>query len=350
MASYDPATSFYPCPWNASDIFKPQPVPPPTYYLKDHVRIVYNDSDWPTTPEDEGISEEQDKPTFKPTAAAGNVCNKPAMISVQPLSLLTAKRREYTQREKLGSGGSDRECILEAGQFASPGGCSVLLFLGILLILSIEQSTSTAEADIPTEVPLLKSNEVVAHPHMSSPAPHAILGATNANAMQKPASKQSGRIQIVLNHTMEDKENLPLISSDSDDDLDHSLQEGEDTKGREMQPFTCNYVPNPFLDSDEEFEEFEDLANGRWRANMEVRAEEEPYSDQESPSFEYLSSYPPLPMIWPKLDSHPALTPPSSPEKVTSRGRTDQTKILSTTLQVPMISGAKFNSNLGTSV
>ena len=47
------ATSLYPCPMWAADIFEPQPTPPPIYYLKDHPRVVYDDSDWPTTGDDE---------------------------------------------------------------------------------------------------------------------------------------------------------------------------------------------------------------------------------------------------------------------------------------------------------
>jgi hypothetical protein len=180
---------------------------------------------------------------------------------------------------------------------------------------------------------------------MNSGAPRTALGAANANAMQKYAAKPSGRIQVKLNHTMKDKENFPLLF-DSDDDLDRSLQAagpertfGEDS--REMQPSMYSGLPNPFLDSDDEYEEYEDLANGRWRGNREARAEEEPYSDQDSSSFKFV--FPTLPTIWTKLD-------PSPPTKVTSRGRSDQPKILSTTLQMPMISGAKFVSNLRPSV
>jgi hypothetical protein len=130
MASYEPATSFYSCPFNASDIFKPQTAPPPTYYLKNHVRIVYNDDDWPTTPE-EGISEEQDKPASKSMVVSGNACTKRAVVSVQPLSLLTAKMREYTQKEEPSTGGSDCGYILKEEQLAFPGGCS-----GFFLVFS----------------------------------------------------------------------------------------------------------------------------------------------------------------------------------------------------------------------
>ncbi len=128
MASYPPAISFHPCPWRASDIIKPHPAPPPTSYLEDHVRIVYNDGDWPPTPEGEGISEEQDKLTYQPTVAVVNACTKSAMVSAQPLSLLLAKMREYTRKGEPGHGGSDREYVFKLGQVVSSGGCSVHFF------------------------------------------------------------------------------------------------------------------------------------------------------------------------------------------------------------------------------
>lgn len=187
---------------------------------------------------------------------------------------------------------------------------------------------SAAKADIPqTEVPLLKTNKVVARSRMNSRAPYTVDA---ANATQQPAAKPRGRIQVMFNQTMKEKENLPLISPDFDD-LDDSLQaadpqrtSGEDVRGINTQLFVYTGLPNPFLDSDEEYEEYEDLANGGWRENWEARAEEEAYSDQESSSFECDSSYSALPMI---LDSNPALAHPSPPPKVTSRGMTDQTEI-----------------------
>lgn len=128
MASYVPTTSLYPCPWRDSDIFEPQPAPPLTSCLEDYVRIVYNDGDWPPTPEDEGISEEQDKPTCKPTINVGNACTKPAMVSAQPLSLLPVKMGEDTRKGEPGHGGSDREYIFKVRQVVPPGGCSVHVF------------------------------------------------------------------------------------------------------------------------------------------------------------------------------------------------------------------------------
>ena len=174
---------------------------------------------------------------------------------------------------------------------------------------------------------------------MSSCAPQTALG--SANAMKKPAAKPSDRVKVVLTHAREDQENFSLISPDSDDDLDDFLQAagphttpGEDARWQMMQTFMNINLPNPFLDSDEEYEEYEDLASGRWRENREAMAKEETYSDQELSSFEYVSSYPTVPMIWTKLDSNAALTHSSPPKKATtSRGRTNQTKVLSITLQ-----------------
>ena len=232
----------------------------------------------------------------------------------------------------------------------------ILILSGILLILSAEQSTSVAKADIPqAKVPLLETSKVIAQSRMNSCAPHTVLGTVDANAMKKPSAKPSDRAQVMSNHSKKEKENLPLISFDSDDDFDDFLQgagaqhtPGEDVMWQKTHTFMNTYLPNPFLDSDEEFEEYEDLASGRWRENKEVRAKEEPYSDQEISSFEFVSSCPTVPMIWTKLDSDAALAPSSPPQKATApRGRTDQPKALSITFQMPLISVV---SNLGPSV
>ena len=234
---------------------------------------------------------------------------------------------------------------------------SCLFLSRILLIPLAEQSTSAAKTDIPqAEVPLLESSKLVAQSRMNSRAPHTALNA--ANGMKKPAAKSSDRVQVVLKHAMGEKENSQLISPDSDDDLDGFLQAagphttlGEGAIWQKMHTFMNIDLANPFLDSDEEYEEYEDLASGRWHVNGEVATEEETHSDQEISSFEYVSSYPTLPMIWTKLDSNAALTHSSSPKKATTpRGRTDQTKVLSITLQKPLISRTKSVSNLGPSV
>ena len=90
--------------------------------------MVYNDSDWPPTPEDKGISEEQDKTTCKPTVAVGNACTKPAMVSAQPLNLLPVKMGEYTRKGEPSHGGEDRVYIFKEGQVVPPGGCSDYLY------------------------------------------------------------------------------------------------------------------------------------------------------------------------------------------------------------------------------
>jgi len=357
MASYEPSTSFYPCPWSASDILKPQPAPPPTYYLKDHVRIVYNDGDWPTTPEDEeGISEEQES---KPTIAAGNAFIKHAVVSAQPLGLLSVRMREYTQKGGYSSGGSDREYMLKEGQVVFPGRCSVHFFGGGNFTHSpAEQHTFAAQTGIPqTEVLPLKPIKVVTQSRMNSRASHTVLGAANANAMKKPAAKPSGHIQVALKQAKEEKENLPLISPDSDGGLDGPLQaagpqpppveEEEDGRVQKKQSFMNIDLPNPFLDSDDEFEDF---VNRRWHENREAMAEE-PYSDQDDSPFEYVPPYPTFPMVWAKLESNLAFAlPPARRKAATSRGRTDQPKMISTTLQAPVNARAKLVSNLGPSL
>ena len=142
MASYVPATSFYPFPWRAPDILKPQPAPPLTSFPEDHMRIVYNDGDWPPMPEDAGISKEQDKLTCKSTLSAVNACTKPAMVSAQPLSLLPAKMGGYSWKGEPGHSGSDREYIVKEDQVVYPGGCSVLFFLFLNFIHSLSRATN----------------------------------------------------------------------------------------------------------------------------------------------------------------------------------------------------------------
>jgi hypothetical protein len=125
MASYAHPTSFYPCPIRAAEIFKPQPTPPPIYYLKDHVRVVYGDSDWPTTSEDgEGMSEAQGKGI---TMVTGNARTKATMVAGQPLGLLSVRMREYCEKGDFSNSGFDHD-VLKEEQFASPGRCFLLLF------------------------------------------------------------------------------------------------------------------------------------------------------------------------------------------------------------------------------
>jgi len=295
MASYVPGTSFYPCPWRASDIFKPEPAPPPTYSLKDHVRVVYNDSDWPTTPEgEEGISEGQGKPAYKPTIVAGNARTKPAMVSTRPLGLLSVKMREYSGKGEPGSGESDHGYILKEGLSAPPSRFLVHFF-EILLILLAERPAPATRVDIlQDKLPFLKPSKVGTLSCVDSRPPHTVLGAANANMMKKPADKPKGCTQVALKQTVEEKENLSLLSPDSDDGIDDSFLQvagvhppsGEGAGEQKKQSFMDIYLPNPFLDSDEEDD---DLTLGERGG---TRAEEEPNSDQDNFSFESVSSYP----------------------------------------------------------
>jgi hypothetical protein len=126
MDSYAPATSFYPCPLRASDIFKPQSTPPPTYYLKDHVRVEYNDSDWPTTLEgEEEASKEESMNSSNRVAAAGDA--RMVVRAQLPLGLLSVRMREYREKEKFGSNGSGNGDIFEGGavRFSRYALCSI---------------------------------------------------------------------------------------------------------------------------------------------------------------------------------------------------------------------------------
>ena len=270
MASYELSTSFYPCPLRASDIFKPQPTPPPVYYLKDHVRVEYNDSDWPTTPEgEEEASKEEGINASNRVTTAGNAS---MVVRAQPLGLLSAKMREYREKEKFGSNGSENGDISKEGQFASPGMIS-FPFPPILLTLVAEQFAPAAKADVP-QASDLKYNKVLTESNVKPRArePRATANANanaNANARKKSkaASKPSRhRVQVVLTHAVEEKENIPRVSSNSDDEIDDPLQsthaqpaKRNPSKGQEQEREQehlfkhIDNLPDPFvLTSDDE--------------------------------------------------------------------------------------------------
>ena len=71
------------------------------------------------------MSKEQDKHVCGATIDAGT---KSAILSAQPLSLLSVKMREYSGKEGSGGSGSGHGNGLKGGQFASPGRCSVHFF------------------------------------------------------------------------------------------------------------------------------------------------------------------------------------------------------------------------------
>jgi len=256
MASYSPGTSFYPCPLSAADVFKPQPAPPPIYYLKDHVRVEYNDSDWPTTPEGEEEAHKEETDDLNRMDAVGDAS---MVVRAQPLlGLLSMRMREHREQERSASNRSEGEGISKEGRFASPGMPSVP-FLHSLLTLVAEQS---AKVDIPQGPPsALKYSKVLAESN-GKPCPRKPLAAnasTNVNARKKSkaASKPSRRrVQVVLTRATEEKENLPHIPSDSDE-IDDPLQtahahpaQKNQSKGQEQEQkhlFNIDTLPDPFI-------------------------------------------------------------------------------------------------------
>jgi hypothetical protein len=252
MATYSPATSFYPCPLRAADIFKPQPTPPRIYYLKDHPRVEYNDGDWPTTPEGEEEAHKGEVNGYNCMTAAGDAS---MMVRARPpLGLLSVKMREYREKVKSGGSGPEGEGMSKEGRFASPGMRSAP-FPRIILTLVAEQP---AKAGTPQGPPsALKYSNVLVDSNVKSPARKPLANA-NANAnpgkKSKAASKPSRRrIQVVLTRATEEKENLPHASSGSeiDDPLHaHPVQKGP-SKGQEQEPKllfnNIHTLPDPFI-------------------------------------------------------------------------------------------------------
>jgi len=175
MDSYSPGTSFYPCPLRAADIFKPQAALPPIYYLKDHVRVEYNDSDWPTTPEDE---EEAHKEEMNDPARINAAGDASMMVRVlAPLGLLSLKMREHHEKEKSASNASEGEGISKEGRIASSGRPSVP-FPHISPTLVAER---LSKADIP-QGPLsgLKYNKVHSESNVNPRARKPLAASANA--------------------------------------------------------------------------------------------------------------------------------------------------------------------------
>ncbi len=95
-------------------------------------------------------------------------------------------------------------------------------------------------------------------PHARKPL---VAANASANARKKPtaASKQSRRrLQVVLTHATEEKENLPHVSSDSDDEIDgrlvhaHSAQknpskEQEQEQKQKRWSTIIEALPDPFV-------------------------------------------------------------------------------------------------------
>ena len=79
--------------------------------------VVYNDSDWPTTSEnEEEANREEGWNTSNRVSRSGNASK---VVRAQPLGLLSVRMREYEEKQKFSGGKSDN------GQFASSGMLSV---------------------------------------------------------------------------------------------------------------------------------------------------------------------------------------------------------------------------------
>jgi len=191
MAFYSPSTSFYPCPIRAADVFKPLPTPPPVYYVRDHVRVEYNDSDWATTPEGEeetGTAEGVNESNHVIAAGGASM----VVRARRPLGLLSVKMREHREKENIGSNNDE---IPKYGQFASPGMPSVPFPL-ILLTFVAEQSAPAAKADILQGPPsVLKISKVTAESNVKPPACKPLVAA-NANA--NASSNSDTTITVML--------------------------------------------------------------------------------------------------------------------------------------------------------
>ena len=107
----------------ASDIFKREPTPPPMYYLKDHPRVEYSASDWPTTLEGEGeASTEGGVNDSNHTSIAGGV---DMVVRARPLlGLLSVRMREYREKGTVVSNGPANQEMQKEG-FASQGMLSI---------------------------------------------------------------------------------------------------------------------------------------------------------------------------------------------------------------------------------
>jgi len=228
------------------------------YYLKDHARVVYNDGDWPTTLEDEEANKEEGKDTSNHLAAARNASTVGRAL---PLGLLSVKMKEYSEKGKLGGGESENGHTSKEGQLASPGMPSASFPRGLLTIVA-EQPKPAAKADIPQgPFSTLKYNKVLAESNVKPRARKPLAAANtsvNARKKSKAAPKPSRhRVQVVLTHTKEDKENVSRISSDSDDEIDDPLHtrpaQGNLSKVKEQEQAYKQLLndivnlPDPFL-------------------------------------------------------------------------------------------------------
>jgi len=230
----------------AADVFKRQPTPPPIYYLTNHVGVEYNESDWPTTPEgEEEASREEGVNDSNHSTAAGGAR---MVVRGGPLGLLSVKMRVHREKEIVGRNGSKDNEIPKEGRFASPGMPSVP-FPHIVLTLVVEQSSPAAKADIPQGPPsVMRYSKATAESNVKPRTRKPLVAATaNATARKKPkaASKSSRRrLQVVLTHATEEKENLPLVS---DDEIDDPLVHAHSAQKKPEQGAGAETGPGPLV-------------------------------------------------------------------------------------------------------
>ena len=140
--------------------------------------------------------------------------------------------------------------------------CSLFHFPIFLLIPPsvAEQSAPAAKADIPQgRPPGLKCNDVTVESKVK-PRPRKPFADANANAnttrntkKSKAASKPSRRrVQVVLAHAKEEKENLPHVASDSDDEIDDPLAHAQKNPSKRQErknkkEYTIDNLPDPFV-------------------------------------------------------------------------------------------------------
>ena len=220
-----------------------------------------------------------------------------------PLGLLSVKMREHREKEKSGKSGSngpENEGISKEGQFASPGMPSVPIPHNLLTLVA-EQSTLAAKADISQGPPSVSEYNKVLPESNVKPRARKPLAPANANPnprkKSKAASKPSRRrVQVVLTHAREEKENFPNVSSDEiDDPLQtanaHPAQKNSSKEQEQEKKYTINDIytlPDPFvLTSDDECDDPVEGGLSETKGGTDVepdRAKGAPTADSDSES------------------------------------------------------------------
>ena len=225
------------------------------YYLKDHARD--DNSDWLATPQGEG--EGRKKEEINDSNRINTVGEAITVARVRPpLGLLSVRMREYREKEEARNNGSVNADISKEGRLATPG-VPYALFLHVLLTFVAGQSALVAKADIPQGPPsVLKHRKVLPDSNVKSRT-RKPLAAANTNANVRKKSKATSRpSRRGVNHETEEKENLPHILCDSDNEVDDlaqnahapSAQETASKEQKQKQEYlfaTIDTLPDPFV-------------------------------------------------------------------------------------------------------